>query len=195
MQENYSDEFQNVIAVTNRHLSRLPFRQQIKRICSFAPRAIVLREKDLGHVSYLNLAAQAEKICAAAGVALILHSDIDAALQLGIPRIHLPLPVLEDTDPEKLAGFEQIGSSVHSVDQALRAQQLHADYLTAGHIYATDCKKGLQPRGLEFLRDVCGAVDLPVYAIGGIHIGTGQVAEVMHAGAAGACIMSGMMQI
>ena len=40
--------------------------------------------------------------------------------------------------------------------------------MTAGHIYATDCKQGLPPRGLDFLEEVCRAVDIPVWAIGGI---------------------------
>ncbi len=43
-----------------------------------------------------------------------------------------------------------------------------ASYLTAGHIYATDCKRGLPPRGLGFLKEVCREVSIPVYGIGGI---------------------------
>ena len=35
-------------------------------------------------------------------------------------------------------------------------------------MFATDCKKDLPPRGLEFLRAVCAAVSVPLYAIGGI---------------------------
>lgn len=48
------------------------------------------------------------------------------------------------------------------------AEQLGASYLTAGHIYATDCKRGLPPRGLGFLKEVCREVSIPVYGIGGI---------------------------
>ena len=82
-----------------------------------------------------------------------------------------------------------------SVEEAKEAQKLGATYLTAGHIYTTDCKKGLPPRGLDFLREICNAVTIPVYAIGGIHAGTGQIREVMECGASGACIMSEMMKI
>ena len=91
--------------------------------------------------------------------------------------------------------LEISGSSVHSVEDALKAESLGADYLTAGHIYTTDCKKGLPPRGLEFLENVCKAVKIPVYAIGGIHPGTGQLNEIMEHGSAGGCIMSDMMKI
>lgn len=44
------------------------------------------------------------------------------------------------------------------MEDALKAQQLGATYVTAGHIYTTNCKKGLPPRGLEFLGEVCNAV-------------------------------------
>ena len=66
--------------------------------------------------------------------------------------------------------FKVIGTSVHSVEDAIKAEQLGATYMTAGHIFATDCKKGLPPRGLDFLKNVCDAVEIPVYAIGGINI-------------------------
>lgn len=64
-------------------------------------------------------------------------------------------------------------------------------YITAGHIFETDCKRGLPGRGLEFLREVCRAVTIPVYAIGGIE--PKRMAEIFAAGAAGACVMSGPM--
>ena len=84
-------------------------------------------------------------------------------------------------------------SVLHSVEEAVEAQNLGASYITAGHIYATDCKKGLAPRGLEFLKEVCDSVTIPVYAIGGIDVDGTRRDEVKMCGAAGSCIMSGMM--
>ena len=94
-----------------------------------------------------------------------------------------------------LDNFDIVGTSVHSVEDALEAQRLGADYVTAGHIYETDCKKGLPPRGLEFLKNVCDSVDIPVYGIGGIKINEEQIEEVKKCGASGGCIMSGMMRL
>ena len=88
----------------------------------------------------------------------------------------------------------RIGCSIHSVEEAIMAEKLGASYITAGHIYATDCKKGLAPRGLDFLENVVRSVSIPVYAIGGIDIEGDRRKEVMIRGAAGSCIMSGMMR-
>ena len=70
---------------------------------------------------------------------------------------------------------------------------LGASYVTGGHIFATDCKKGVPPRGLDFLKAVCSSVNIPVYAIGGIN--GDNINSVLNAGASGACIMSGLMTI
>ncbi len=86
-----------------------------------------------------------------------------------------------------------VGTSVHSPEQLQTAEQLGADYVTAGHIFATDCKKGLPPRGTDFLSDICSRTKLPVYAIGGIT--SDRIPELRQTGAVGACIMSGTMQL
>ena len=86
-----------------------------------------------------------------------------------------------------------LGCSVHSVQEAREAETLGADYLIAGHIYATDCKKGLPPRGLDFLEEICRSVSLPVYAIGGIRPDQEQIEKTLAAGARGLCVMSGAM--
>lgn len=125
------------------------------------------------------------------GVPCILHSFVDAALQLQAEAIHLPMHILRGMTPEKRASFRILGASCHSAEEALEAESLGCTYITAGHVFETDCKKGLPGRGLEFLRNVCDAVQIPVYGIGGIQ--KENFAQVRGAGAAGACLMSSLM--
>lgn len=190
----YKEEYKNVIAVTNRKLSSRPFLEQMERVCKLHPRAVILREKDLSEEEYAELAVQILTLCKQYQVPCMLHTYLETARKLQHPYIHLPLFLLRENS-ENLGDFLAVGCSVHSVEEAKEAQKLGATYLTAGHIYTTDCKKGLPPRGLDFLREICNAVTIPVYAIGGIHAGTRQIQEVMDCGASGACIMSEMMRI
>ena len=74
-------------------------------------------------------------------------------------------------------------------------QKLGVDFVFAGHVFVTDCKKGLPPRGLDFLKNVCDAVTIPVYGIGGIKFDPHQWNNLKKQGACGGCIMSGMMQL
>ena len=186
--------FSHVLAVTNRTLSKRPFLEQIEEICKHHPKGLILREKDLSEAEYTALAKDVLTICQRHNVPCILHTYFRAAKELGCDAIHLPLPLLR-ARKEELSGFSHVGTSIHAPPEAEEAEKLGATYITAGHIYATDCKKGLPPRGLVFLEEVCRKVSIPVYAIGGIKINDKQIQEVMDCGAKGGCIMSGMMQL
>ena len=192
-------DYKKITVVSNRHLCQRPFDEQIRRVCDLQPAGIILREKDLEEAAYTELAERILPICQAAGVPLIIHTYPEAARALGISRIHMPLPVLRSCsqagNQHSLDDFKIIGCSTHSVAEAEEAAVLGADYLTAGHIFTTDCKKGLAPRGLSFLREVCKASPLPVHAIGGITFDEDQIRQVLECGAAGVCIMSAAMRI
>lgn len=181
----------DILCVTNRRLCREDFPVRLRRIAACRPAGIILREKDLSAAQYRTLAAQVMEICSGYHVACILHSFVDAALELDAGAIHMPLHLLREMTPAEKARFHTIGASCHSVDDALEAQALGCTYITAGHIFETDCKRGLPGRGLSFLKEVCGAVEIPVFGIGGID--GSNIAQVRAAGARGVCLMSSLM--
>ena len=181
---------EKIVCVTCRSLCPKPLEQQVERIAAVGVKRLILREKDLPQEDYLHLAAAVSEQCRRYGIDCILHSFLEAARTLGVSKLHIPLSMLTE---ELCREFEIVGTSVHSVDEAVRAEKLGASYITAGHIFATDCKKGVPPRGLEFLKEVCCSVKIPVYAIGGIN--ESNIYSVLEAGAEGACVMSGMMKI
>ena len=180
-----------LICVTQRSLCSDDFLERIRRLAQAQPQAVLLREKDLGEADYEVLARQVQERCAPWGVRLIVRRYAGVARRLGLRQVHLSMAELRQAEPEALAGL-QTGISVHSVAEAVEAQHLGAAYLIAGHIYATDCKKELAPRGLDFLREVCQSVKLPVFAIGGVK--AVRIPELLACGAAGCCVMSGAMQ-
>ena len=176
-----------IICVTNRALCRDDFFRRLEEIAQSCVKGVILREKDLTEEEYILLAKEAKKAC---GEKLIIHTHEKVARQLGIKKIHMPMAALENMRIDK-AYFDEIGASCHSVKEAEKAQRIGCTYITAGHIFATDCKKGLKPRGTGFLKEVCEAVHIPVYAIGGIS--NENIRLVKEAGAKGACVMSGGM--
>jgi len=131
------------------------------------------------------------EICDRHGVRCILHSFYDAAVNLQAEALHMPLHLLRELSPEQRSRFPVLGASCHSREDAMEAQALGCTYITAGHVFETDCKKGLPGRGLAFLREVCAAAGIPVYGIGGIT--AENAASVREAGAAGICLMSSLM--
>ncbi|MGE5627798.1 MAG: thiamine phosphate synthase [Solirubrobacterales bacterium] len=187
-----------LLAVTNRHLCENDFLTQIENICKFGHEdthieslSIVLREKDLPEEEYKNLAVKVLNICNENNTKCILHTYYKAAIELDCRNIHLPLHILK-SNPDIINSFHEVGVSIHSADEAMVAFSLGASYITAGHIFETNCKKDLPPRGLEFLSTICSSVNIPVYAIGGITFENAQ--KAVSAGAEGVCIMSGFMR-
>ena len=181
------------ICVTNRTLCRDDFLTRIDHIAKKGVAdAILLREKDLTEREYLELAEKVLAICKSHNRRCILHTYYKAAKELGCKEIHLPLPLLQKMREEgEKEWFTTVGTSVHSLKQANLAMHLQADYMTAGHIFETDCKKGLPGRGLSFLSKVVCKSEVPVYGIGGIS--ADNAGQIMETGAAGVCIMSGFM--
>ncbi len=190
----------NIVCVTNRKLvkayeengSFLPFLEKIKEAAKKKPAFIILREKDLSPDDYKELAKKVFEICDGEKLSCVLHYFYREAIELGAKKIHLPLHILEDMTEDEKKCFDVIGVSTHSVEDARRAKELGASYITAGHVFATDCKKGLAPRGLQFLADVCDSVDIDVYAIGGIS--ENNMKQCIGRGAKGVCMMSGFMR-
>ncbi|MGI6109345.1 MAG: thiamine phosphate synthase [Eubacteriaceae bacterium] len=168
------------------------FLKRIDEIAACQPAAIVLREKDLPESEYSELAARVLAVCRARRIRCILHSFVASAIDLGADAIHLPLPELRKLTENQKDCFKTIGASCHSVADAREAEALGCTYITAGHIFDTACKKGLPGRGIPFLKSVVDAVDIPVYAIGGI--GPENAGAVLETGAAGICVMSSVMQ-
>lgn len=198
-----------LIAVTDAAGCPRPLWQQVERIAvsSYKPTALLLRAKNLSAEEYFLLAQQALPLCQKHHISLIVHTHWQSARRLGLKNLHLPLKLLAAMPVNERKSFS-ISSSVHSVAEARQALQLGAETLLAGHIYATDCKAKLPPRGLHFLRDICQTAatynaqhtlnskpPAAVYAIGGIKFDAAQWQALKAAGASGACIMSGYMHI
>ena len=179
-----------VICVTHRLLCPDDFLERLESIAAQHPYALVLREKDLSESEYEALARDCLRICQKHAVPLNLNSQIAVAQRIGCDGIHLPFHLLLQHKNE-LEDFSRVGVSLHSPEEAAQLTDTPATYVQAGHVFPTDCKAGVPPRGLSFLRAVCQATDLPVFGIGGIT--AERYPAVVQTGAAGACIMSGLM--
>ena len=109
------------MAVTHRKLCTRPFLEQIGRVLAQQPAGLILREKDLSWEDYAALAKQVIPLCQKAGVPCYLNGFPQAGTELGHPYLQFSFPLL--TEFGRPRGIQQLGVSVHSVEQAVRAQQ------------------------------------------------------------------------
>ena len=160
--------------------------------------ALTLREKDLNKNEYLKLIEKVYPICQKYKINLILHQNYDLNLddKYKIDGIHLSYNIFkslnENIKAELIKKYKRIGVSIHSLNEAKEVESLGASYVVAGHIFETDCKKGLEPRGLKFIEDLSSALTIPIFAIGGID--EKNSLSVINNGAFSICMMSTLMK-
>ncbi len=118
-----------------------------------------------------------------------MNDRLDVALAANAAGIHLgekSLPLEAVAKWRRSSGRTdfQIGVSCHSLDAARAAERGGADYIFFGPVFATPSKAAFgPPQGLERLREVCAAVEIPVLAIGGVNFENARAC--LDAGAAG----------
>ena len=160
--------------------------------------ALTLREKDLNKNEYLKLIEKVYPICQKYKINLILHQNYDLNLdeKYKIDGIHLSYSIFKSLNQnikaELIKKYKRIGVSIHSLEEAKDVESLGASYVIAGHIFKTDCKKGLEPRGLKFIEDLSSVLSTPIFAIGGIDEKNSQ--SVIDSGAFSVCMMSSLMK-
>lgn len=160
--------------------------------------SLTLREKDLDKNEYLNLVEKIYPICKKHKINLILHQNYVLNLddKYKIEGLHLSYEIFkslnENIRAELIKKYKRIGVSIHSLEEAKEAEILGATYVVAGHIFETDCKKGLEPRGLKFVEELSSILTIPVFAIGGIDEKNSQ--SVIDSGAFSVCMMSSLMK-
>jgi thiamine-phosphate pyrophosphorylase len=118
---------------------------------------------------------------------------VDLAAALDADGVHLgddDLPV--SVAREQLGEDAIIGRSVSTPEAARRAEEAGADYLGVGAVFATDSKDDVPPEeqaiGLDRIRAVREATDLPFVGIGGVT--PENAADVVQAGADGVAVIS-----
>lgn len=128
-----------------------------------------LRHKTLPRVELLVLALKLRDMANAAGALFIVNDHVDIALIAGAHGVHLGPDDLSIGAARRLAndGF-LIGASASNPDSAKSAVSAGADYIGSGPAFATPVKKEKDVIGPSGVAAVAAAVDVPVFAIGGI---------------------------
>ncbi|MCC2527008.1 thiazole tautomerase TenI [Bacillus halotolerans] len=121
---------------------------------------------------------------------LVMNGRVDIALFSNIHRVQLPSSSFSPKQVRARFPHLHIGRSVHSLEEALQAEKEDADYVLFGHVFETDCKQGLEGRGVSLLSEIKQRISIPVIAIGGMT--PARLREVKQAGSDGIAVMSGI---
>ena len=128
-----------------------------------------IREKNCTTQRLIQLAYPLVNICRSAGIPCIINDNVEAARVLGADGVHVGQRDMKLKKAREILGDSAvIGTSAHSVEEALRAEAEGADYIGCGAVCQTATKSDATPLTLEKLCAIRKAVSIPIVAIGGI---------------------------
>lgn len=177
-------------AITDRHwLNGKTLYSQVELALKGGATMIQIREKDLDENAFLKEAEQIQSLCAKYCVPFIVNDNVELAVKIGADGVHVGQSDMAAKDVRVLIGKDKIlGVSAQTVKQALEAQKCGADYLGTGAVFPTGSKDDAQVLGVQTLKEICSAVNIPVVAIGGIS--KDNILELKKSGIAGVSVIS-----
>ena len=148
-----------------------------------------LREKDLDETHFKEEALALKALCSRYHVPFVLDDNVKLAREIDADGVHVGQSDMEADDVRALIGPDKIlGVSAQTVEQAVRAEKMGADYLGVGAVFATGSKDDAKTISRQTLKDICAAVSIPVIAIGGIN--ADNVSELAGTGIVGVSVIS-----
>jgi len=153
-------------------------------------RVIQLREKGISDKEFYLEGLQIKPLVRSYGRLLLVNDRVDIAQALGADGVHLGQDDLPLPAARMILGKNKIiGISVCSVEEAKRAAREGADYLAVSGVFPTETKRDVGVvLGVEGVRRIMEAVDLPLVGVGGIKFHN--AGEVIRAGADGVAVVT-----
>ena len=132
---------------------------------------VQLREKKATSCDALDeTALRIREITARFGVKLIINDRLDLALAVDADGIHIGQNDMPYHLVRTALGEDKIiGVSANNVEEAVEAENMGADYLGVGAMFATGTKGDARPTSFDELKRIREAVNIPIVAIGGIN--------------------------
>ncbi|MCS7254247.1 MAG: thiamine phosphate synthase [Armatimonadota bacterium] len=195
MQAGWRDERRQricgVYVITDRYINPLHDHISIsKTAIEGGASAIQLRDKRATTRELISWALRMRQMTACTRTLLIINDRLDVAMACKADGVHLgdddmPIEIARELVGESML----IGRSVDNVEQAVEAERMGADYVSIGAVFPTATKpNAAQAVGIETVRAVKMAVNIPVVAIGGITVENAHL--VIEAGADAIAVIS-----
>ena len=113
----------------------------------------------------------------------MINDNVKIAKEMDAGGVHVGQNDMEADDVRKI-----LGVSAQTVEQAVLAEKMGADYLGVGAVFSTSTKKDAADVSKETLQAICEVVNIPVIAIGGI--GADNILSLKGSGICGIAVVS-----
>ncbi|QJD30176.1 Nudix family hydrolase [Methylococcus geothermalis] len=143
-------------------------RRHFRRLVAGGFSLIQLRAKTLERAVYRSFAQECIDCCAGSNVRLILNAEPELAVELGAAGVHLTSARLNSLSSRPLDNKFWVAASCHDAGELEKAESLRLDFAVFGPVLPTRSHPASAPLGWERFSECLQAVNLPVYALGGL---------------------------
>ena len=163
--------------------------EQVEEALDGGETFVQLREKKLDDESFFKEAIEIKELCKKYNVPFVINDNVDLAVKVNADGVHIGQKDMEAGNARSVIGENKIlGVSAQTVEQAVLAEKMGADYLGVGAVFTTGSKADAEDVSYETLKAICEAVNIPVIAIGGI--GMGNILKLTGSGICGVAVIS-----
>ena len=182
----------SLYGITDRYwLNGRPLMHDVQLALEGGVTMIQLREKNLDEESFYREAIEIKELCKKFHVPFIINDNGELAKKVDADGIHVGQNDMAAQDVRAIIGPDKIlGVSTQTVEEALLAQKMGADYLGVGAVFPTGSKDDCWVLSHDLCREICSAVTIPVVAIGGINLGN--ISKLSGLGFSGISLISAM---
>jgi len=166
--------------------------QQVEAAIQAGVTFLQIREKALDQARFLQETLTLRVVAARHHIPFVVNDDVELAVAADADGVHVGQGDREAALARAAIGPDRIlGVSVRTVAQARKAVRDGADYLGVGAVFTTTTKADADAVTVPELAAICGAVSVPVVAIGGIHAGNARL--LAGSGIAGIAVVSAIL--
>lgn len=189
---NIKREQLKLYAVTDRSwLGDETLYEQVEKALKGGATMVQLREKNLDEETFVQEAEEIMELCHRYQVPFIVNDNVELAKRIGADGVHIGQADMELEQARKLLGADAIiGVTAKTIQQAKAAEEGGADYLGSGAVFGSSTKPDAKAMDHALLQEICGSVEIPVVAIGGIS--AANVMQLKGRGMAGVAVVSGI---
>jgi 8-oxo-dGTP diphosphatase len=148
------------------------FLSELEASLKMGVRLVQFRAKGSHGAQAGQLAHAAARLCERYAALMLINADHELAVSVGAHGVHLTARQVLTRSSRPLPARYIVGASVHTADELVRAAVLGVDFAVLGPVQETPTHPGAEPLGWRRLAEIVAATNLPIFALGGQHIGT-----------------------
>ena len=159
-------------AITDRQwLGGKDFYMVVEQVLKNGATFLQLREKNATHEQRVEEAKKIKQIAAKYHVPFVVNDDIWAAKEAGADGVHIGQSDMDYEQARKILGPDKIiGMTAKTVEQAVQAEKLGADYIGVGAVFHTTTKQDAKDMSRETLAAITKSVSIPIVQSAGLHM-------------------------